>query len=140
MPDKIDKIDLMVLILFTAIALIIPAVVVMRHFYLIDPIAVLNINWGRTVVACIFTVLATLVFLLNFYLYHIAPRLYEREHGNMDNYYSMSGLPVICGIFVLIAGVLMPPSVIFATALLAIYILDPNGLPFFLFNTARGNT
>ena len=101
----------------------------MHHFMGIDPLAVLKIKWGRTFLGILFTVLASVVCLLNFYLSHLVPWLYMREHGSMTGFASMSGLPVIGGIFIFCAGALMPPSVTLGICLLLLYVIDGNGLP-----------
>jgi hypothetical protein len=127
--ENSSRVDIIVVIIFATIGLIIPAVVVLRHFFGFDPLAMLHITWGRTVVGVIFTLLATGVCVLNFYLGLVAPWLYERQHGSMEGFAGMSGLPVIGGFFILCAGALMPPSALLGIFLLLLYVIDGNGIP-----------
>jgi hypothetical protein len=129
--SKLSFEDVIVLIIFATIGLIIPAVVALRHFIGVDPLSVLNITWGRTVVGVVFTILATGVCLLNFYLSLLVPWLYKRRHGSMADFAHVSGLPMIGGFFVLLAGALMPPSVLLGIFLLLLYVVDGNGIPRF---------
>ena len=126
-----SRVDAIVIIIFATIGLIIPAVVALRHFIGIDPLALLHITWGRTVVGVIFTLLATGVCVLNFYLSLLVPWLYIRQHGSMEDFACMSGLPVIGGFFILCAGALMPPSELLGIFLLLLYVIDGNGIPWF---------
>ena len=125
--------DTVVLILFTTVALMIPAVVVIRHFINIDPLALLHITWGRTFFGVIFTLLATAVTSLNFYLTIIAPWSHQRQHGSMKDYYNMSGLPLVGGIFIFCAGALLPSSIVLGIYLLMLYAFDAGGLPWFFY-------
>lgn len=121
--------DIIALVALAAVALLIPAVVVSRHFFGIDPVSMLKINWGRTVAGILFTVLATGVCLLNFYLATFVPWRYKQQHGSMEGYGHVSGLPVIGGFFILCAGALMPPSISLGVFLLLLYLIDSHGLP-----------
>ncbi len=123
--------DVIAFIIFATIGLIIPVVVALRHFIGIDPLSSLHINWGRTVVGTVFTLLATGVCLLNFYLSILVPWLYKRQHGTMADFRGVSGLPVVGGIFILCAGALMPSSVSLGIFLLLLYVIDGNGIPWF---------
>jgi hypothetical protein len=123
--------DVIALIIFATIGLIIPAVVALHHFIGIDPLSVLHIGWGRTVVGVVFTILATAVCLLNFYLSLLVPWLYKRQHGSMADFAHMSGLPLIGGFFIFCAGALMPSSVLLGIYLLLLYVIDGNGIPWF---------
>ena len=134
---KMARVDIIVLILFAAIGLIIPAAIILRHFLEIDPLALLHIHWGRTVLGTLFTVLATIVCLLNCYLSIYIPWSYEREHGSMAGFAHTSGLPVIGGLFLFLAGTLMPPSVPLGIFLLFLYTIDGNGLPWFFISLIR---
>ena len=127
--------DIIVMILFSIVALLVPAVTIMRHFLEIDPLALLHINWGRTVIGVMFTLMATAVASLNFYLTIIAPWSHQRRHGNMDDYHNMSGLPLIGGFCIFCAGALMPTSIATGVYLLALYALDAGGLPWFFYAT-----
>ena len=128
---KVSREDVIVCIIFATIGLLIPVVVVLRHFIGIDPLASLHINWGRTFVGTVFTVLAAGVCLLNFYLSTLVPWLYKRQHGSMADFRGVSGLPIVDGIFILGAGVLMPSSVSIGIFLIVVYIIDGNGIPWF---------
>jgi hypothetical protein len=121
--------DIVVLVIFAIIGLIVPGVVVLRHFIGLDPISLLNIKWGRMVLGMVFILLATGVCLLNFYLSLLVPWLYKRRHGSMADFASMSGLPLIGGFFILCAGALMPTSVPLGIYLLLLYVIDGNGIP-----------
>ena len=126
---NLSREDVIVFIIFAIIGLIIPFVVALRHFIGIDPLSLLHIEWGRTVVGTVFTLLATGVCLLNFYLSILVPWLYKRQHGSMADYAHVSGLPWLGGIFILYAGVLMPSSVSLGIFLLLLYVIDGNGIP-----------
>jgi hypothetical protein len=128
---NLSREDVIVFIIFATIGLIIPAVVALRHFIGIDPLSLLNIKWGRTVLGIVFTLLATGVCLLNFYLTLLVPWLYKRRHGSMADFRGVSGLPVIGGFFICFAGALMPPSVPLGICLLLLYVIDGNGIPWF---------
>jgi hypothetical protein len=132
-----SRADIVVLLIFVIIGLIVPGVVVLRHFISIDPVSILNIKWGRTVLGIIFTLLATGACLLNFYLSLLVPWLYKRRHGSMADFAHMSGLPLIGGFFILCAGALMPPSVPLGIYLLLLYVIDGNGIPCFFFAVVR---
>jgi hypothetical protein len=128
---NLSRKDVIALIIFATIGLIIPAVVVLRHFVGIDPLCMPHIKWGRTVVGVVFAILATGVCLLNFYLSLFVPWLHKRRYGSMADFAHMSGLPVIGGLFILFAGALMPPSVLLGIFLLLLYVIDGNGIPQF---------
>jgi hypothetical protein len=128
---NLSREDVVVIIIFALLSLIVPAVVVLRHFIGIDPLAMLHLTWGRTVFGIGFTLLASGVCLLNFYLSLLVPWLYKRQHGSMADFAHMSGLPVIGGFFIFCAGALMPPSVLLGIFLLLLYVVDGNGLPWF---------
>ena len=128
-------VDLVVLLLFAVVGLFVPTVVVLQHFIGIDLLAALGSGWVRTVFGVVFTVLATAVCLLNFYLSIIVPWSYKREHGTMKGFAHVSGLPFIGGIFILIAGALMPASLPLGIVLLVLYIIDGNGLPWFFISS-----
>jgi hypothetical protein len=128
---KIYKEDLIVLIIFTICGLIPPVAIIARHFYEIDPLAWLNIDWGRTVLGYISLTLATLICLFNFYVSIYVPWEYERKHGSMKDFAHMSGLPMLGSIFVFCAGALLPSSIYMGIFLLLIYVFDGNGLPYF---------
>jgi hypothetical protein len=130
MPN-LSREDIIVLIIFATIGLIIPAVVAVRHFVGIDPLPMLHIKWGRTVVGVVFTILATGVCLFNFYLGLLVPWFHKRRYGSMADFAHMSGLPLIGGFFILCAGALMPPSVLLGIFLLLLYVIDGNGIPWF---------
>ena len=129
--------DIVVLVIFVIIGLIVPGVVVLRHFIGIDPLSLLNIKWGRTVLGIVFALLATGVCLLNFYLSLLVPWLYRRRHGSMADFAHMSGLPLIGGFFIFCAGALMPPSVPLGIYLLLLYVIDGNGIPCFFVAVIR---
>jgi hypothetical protein len=129
--------DIVVLVIFVIIGLIVPGVVVLRHFIGIDPLSLLNIKWGRTVLGIVFTLLATGVCLLNFYLSLLVPWLYKRRHGSMADFAHMSGLSLIGGFFIFCAGALMPPSVLLGIYLLLLYVIDGNGIPCFFVAVIR---
>lgn len=132
------KEDLYAIVFFAALGIAVPGVVVFRHFLGIDIVPFITPISVRTVVGILLAIVATLVCALNFYLYFISPWLYRREHGNMDGYGSMSGLPIVGGFFVLGAGALMPESMVTGVYLLLLYALDTNGVPWFFFHILRG--
>lgn len=127
------RIDLIVLTLFTCAALAVPATIIARHFLQIDPLALLRLDWGRTVAGSLFGLLATLTTALNFYLAVIAPWRHRSRHGNLDDYHSISGLPLIGGFFILGAAALLPASSLMGICLLLLYSLDSGGLAWFFY-------
>ena len=128
---NLSREDVIAFIIFATLGLLIPVVVALQHFIGIDPLSLLHIKWGRTVVGTVFTLLATGVCLLNFYFSILVPWLYKWRHGNMADFRGMSGIPVVGGIFILCAGALMPSSVLFGVFLLLLYVIDGNGIPQF---------
>ena len=134
---NLSREDVIVFIIFATIGLIIPIVVMLQHFIGIDPLFLLHITWGRTVVGTAFTLLATGVCLLNFYLSILVPWLYKRQHGSMADSRGVSGLPWLGGIFILYAGALMPSSVSVGIFLLLLYVIDGNGIPWFFVLTIQ---
>jgi len=134
---KMQREDIIVIIIFSVIGLFIPAVVALRHFIGVDPLAVLKITWGKTVMGTVFSILATVVCLWNFYVSLVVPWRYKRRHGSMKDFAHTSGLPLIGGLFVLGAGALMPPSVPLGIYLLLLYLIDGNGLPWFFISTIK---
>ncbi len=135
--SKISREDIIVLILFAVVGIIIAAAIAANHFYMIDPIAWLHFEWGRTFLGYIALILATLVCLFNFYVSIFVPWQYERQHGSMKDFAHMSGLPMLGSIFVFCAGILLPPSFYLGVFLLVIYVLDGNGLPNFFVSVLR---
>ena len=135
--SNLSREDIIALIIFAAIGLIIPAVVAVRHFVCIDPLSMLHIKWGRTVVGVVFTILATGVCLFNFYLSLLAPWFHKRRYGSMADFAHMSGLPLIGGFFIFCAGALMPPSVLLGIYLLLLYVIDGNGIACFFVSGIR---
>jgi hypothetical protein len=136
---KFPKEDLIVLIIFATCSLFPPMAIIARHFFEIDPLAWLNLNWGRTVLGYISLLFATLICLFNFYVSIYVPWEYERKHGSMKDFAHMSGLPMLGSICVFCAGALLPSSVYMGTFLLLIYVFDGNGLPYFFFCVIRGD-
>jgi len=134
---NMSRVDVIVIIIFATIGLVIPAVVALRHFIGIDPLSLLHITWGRTVMGIIFTILAVVVCLWNFGLSILDPWLYKRKHGNTEGFAGMSGLPLLGGFFILCAGALMPSSVLLGVFLLLLYVIDGNGFPIILFAMIR---
>jgi hypothetical protein len=128
---NLSREDVIAFIIFSTIGLIIPVVVALQHFIGIDPLSLLHIKWARTVVGNVFTLLATGVCLLNFYLSILVPWLHKRRHGSMADFRGVSGLPVVGGLLILCAGALMPSSVLFGIFLLLLYVVDGNGIPRF---------
>jgi hypothetical protein len=131
--------DIVVLILFSAIALIVPAVVVSHHFYGVDPLAWLRIDWvaGRNFVGAVVGVMALVVSAFNCYVSTFVPWRYQQQHGSMAGFAHMSGLPIIGSLLVLGAGALLPPVVWLGAFLLVLYVIDGNGFPRLLYSLAR---
>ena len=138
MTDRAPE-DIVVLIVFSAIALIVPTVVVAHHFYGVDPLAWLRLDYEatRTFVGAVLGVVALLVSALNFYVSTLVPWRYERRHGTMAGFAHMSGLPIIGSLLVLGAGALLPPVVWLGASLLVLYVIDGNGFPRLLYSFAR---
>ncbi len=124
--------DTIALLLFIIVAVGIPAVVVLQHFLGIDVLSVLRLGSGRTYIGAVFAVLATAVAGLNGYLNLVAPWLHKRQHGDMESYSHVSGLPVVGGFLVLFAALLIPASPAVGSYLLLVYCADSGGLPWFL--------
>ena len=138
MKKNNSRVDLIVALLFAIIALVIPALVAVRHFFGMDPIFFLHITWGRTAVGVVSAIVATLITLLNIWRVWLEPWLYKRQHGSFDDYHGPSGLPIIGEVFIAAAGVLLPPSMPVGIILLLLYVADPGGLLTF-FYTSRGS-
>ena len=132
-----SRADTVALLLFIAVALVIPAAVIAQHFFGVDILSALRLGPVRLYVGIGFAALAILITLLNVYLSFVAPWLHYREHGDMQDYSHMSGFPVIAGLFVLFAGVLVPSSPPVGVVLLITYLADTGGLPWFLFSVWR---
>lgn len=133
--EKIHHVDIVAMLLFAVVGLFIASVVVLQHFIGIDLLTVLHLGWSRTVFGVIFSVLAAMTCLWNFYVSIFVPWSYERKHGSMEGFAHTSGLPFIGGIFILFAGALMPASVPLGIVFLILYIFDGNGLPWFFIST-----
>jgi len=134
---KLRRTDIIILALFLTISLIIPGVIVLQHFVGLDTLALLKIKWGRTVIGIVFTLLASATCLLNFYLNLLEPWLYRRKHDGVEAIGQMSGLPIIGGFFIMFAAALMPSSIILGVYLFLLYVIDANGLPWFLVSFIR---
>ena len=65
------------------------------------------------------------------------PWFYRKQHGSMEGYGPMSGLPIIGGILVGAAGALMPESVVLGSLFLVLYFIDGNGIPWVLLSFLR---
>ncbi len=129
------------------IGMVIPTVIALQHFAGLDPLAWLiesfwsgqkvmefrsNHLGGRTFMGVLFTVLATLVCLFNFWRYQM--RLYYLRHGEGGG---GSGLPVIGSIFLLGAVAVMPESVFWGILFLVLYAMDTDGLAWISVITLR---
>jgi hypothetical protein len=137
---NLSREDVITIIIFATIGLIIPAVVALRHFLGIDPLSMLHIKWGRTVLGVLFTLLATGVCLLNFYLALFIPWIHKRRYGSLADSANVSGLPVIGGFLIVCAGALMPPSVPLGICLLLLYVIDANGIPWFFISIIQNGS
>ena len=133
-----QKEDVYAILAFSVVGVIILVVVVLRHFLGLDLVPFIRPLFARTLVGVLLAVAASLVCALNFFLHFVSPRLYKKEHGSMEGYDEMSGLPVVSGFFVLGAGALMPESTFTGGFLLALFALDPNGVPWFFLRLLRG--
>ena len=131
-----SRLDIVTFLLFLALGISIPGVIVLHHFLNPDLLAWLAIP-GRTVAGVLFAVLSLLVCGWNFFLAFVNPWLYRREHGDMDDYDATSGLPIIGGVFIAIAAVLLPASQAVGLALLFLYVIDGYGLPWVLVTLFR---
>jgi hypothetical protein len=131
----VHKEDVYAIVIFASIGLAIPAVVVLRHFLGIDIVPFIKPTSVRTVFGVLLALAAALVCVLNVYLSHLSPWLYRREHGSLEGYGSMSGLPMVGGLFTLGAGALLPESAALGVFLLALYALDTGGMPWFFIQT-----
>ncbi|MDH5526113.1 MAG: hypothetical protein OEY97_02250 [Nitrospirota bacterium] len=130
--------DLATILIFAIVVTGIAAVVVMRHLVGMEPISWIPPIPGRAGFGVLFAGLAVLVCTWNVYLTCIGPWLYKCTHGGTESTGGSSGLPVISGFFVLFAAALLPPSSGVGVFLLAVFGVDPNGLPMFFVALARG--
>lgn len=129
--------DIIVLALILTIGLIIPGVIMLQHFVGIDTLSLLKIKSGRTVIGIVFTLLASVVCLWNFYLNLLGPWLDRRKHDVVEEIGQMSGLPIIGGFLIMFAAALMPSSIILGVYLCLLYAIDANGLPWVLVSLIR---
>jgi uncharacterized membrane protein len=136
----LQKEDVCSIIFFSVVGIVILVVVVLRHFLGVDIVPFIKPVAVRTVVGVLLAVAATLVCAFNFFLHFVSPWLYKKEHGSMEGYDEMSGLPVVCGFFVLGAGALMPESAFTGGFLLALFALDTNGVLWFFLQLLRGES
>lgn len=132
----LSRIDAIVVILFSAIGIGIPTVIVLRHFMGVDLLAWLPVP-GKVVAGSVFVFVSLLVCAWNFYLSFVNPWLHKRKHGNLNEFRSTSGLPVIGGIFIAFAATFMPASTALGVLLLSLYAMDGYGLPWILISVLR---
>ena len=67
----------------------------------------------------------------------VVPWHYQRRHGSMEGFAQTSGLPIVGGVCVLLAGALLPSSVLAGVFLLVLYAMDGNGVPWFFVSIIR---
>ena len=72
---------------------------------------------------------------LNFYLSFFRPKFYIRNHGSLDGYQYVSGIPVIGTLLIIAGGIYGFGSVIIAVIGLFALSIDVGGLPWFLIAT-----
>ncbi len=136
------QVDLVVAVLFTAVGITIPAIIALRHFMGLDPLAALPMRAtrGLNAVGWVVLVPAALACAWNCFLAFIAPWLHRRKHGNLDEYRSVSGLPVIGSLLIGMAALFMHPSAVLGVVLLLLYAIDGYGLVWVLVALARGQS
>lgn len=71
--------DVIIMVIFGVMGSLIPSVIIARHFFDVDVWVLLNLNWGRMIIGIIFTFLATLVCVFNFYFVILAPWFYQKK-------------------------------------------------------------
>ena len=130
--------DLIAASIFVSLGLAIPALVVVRHFFGLAPMMILDHFPGRGIAGGVFATLAGIVSLFNFYLHQVVPWMYRREHGTTEGFGSMSGLPIIGSLFILLAAILLPASVAAGIVLFVFYVLDMLGLFWVTIYAIRG--
>jgi len=131
----ISREDIYASIFFAVVGIGIPAVVVAHHFFGLDPMAFARLGLSRYVLGWALAILAAAIALLNAYLGYFVPWLYRREHGNMEGYSHMSGLPLVSGFLVFFAAALLPAAPAIGVLLLVVYFADTGGLPWFFLMT-----
>ncbi|MDD5458825.1 MAG: hypothetical protein PHF37_05495 [Phycisphaerae bacterium] len=126
---KLTSSDFFQLFAIGLIGLLIPVVVIYRHFFIVDAVrSMMTIKYG---VGVMFIVLAAFISAMNLYLAFVRPWLYQRQHGNLEKYKHDSGAPVIGGIFVVLSALYLPSSYIFGVLLLLVYFVDVGSIPWF---------
>ncbi len=135
-----ERVDRIVKILFTAVAVAIPALIVVRHLLGWDPLAVLpeKASSGMAVVGWVFLALGALTCAVNVYLYVIAPGLYRLKGDKEADYRGPSGLPGIGSLFIGCAALFLAPSVALGMVMLVLYFADSLGLPRAVLALGRG--
>lgn len=86
-------------------------------------------------VALIIGCFALLVGGLNFWLSFLRPFLWQRQHGSMEDYRFISGLPGIGTILAVAACLLAFGATVPALIALVVFVIDSGGLPWFVFCT-----
>ncbi|MCG6975215.1 MAG: hypothetical protein LJE56_02265 [Acidiferrobacterales bacterium] len=78
--------DLIAATVFVGLGLAIPALVVVRHFFGLAPMMILDHLPGRGIAGGVFAALAGIVSLFSLHLHQVAPWMYRRKHGTMEGY------------------------------------------------------
>ena len=134
---EMHKEDIISLVIFGLIALVVPTLIICRHFYGMDPAGFIPLGRSRILLGWISTILAFMICLYNFYTTIYVPWSYHRKHGSMDGFAHTSGLPMLGVIFVIGSAVMMPVSINLGIALLVLYLIDGNGLPYLFLTFLR---
>lgn len=125
---KIEKIDLFVTFLFTLLLALSLYLVIGRHFYSLDFTRFITPDWFKIFLGVIFVILATLVCFFNCYLTFIAPLIYKIKYKGTQEFESISGLPVIGTIFIVISALLLPISIYLGYYFIFLLLIDANGM------------
>lgn len=132
---KLTLSDFFQLFVIGFIGLLIPTVVVYRHFLIVAPVKELTtIKHGMGI---LFIVVAALIMATNLHLAIIRPWWYRLKHGNFENYKNESGIPLIGEIFVVMAALYSPSSHITGALLLFVYFSNVSAIPWFFVQLVR---
>ena len=106
------------------IAILVPALIVKRHF--LGPVS--PFDWSPGIILGIVAALLALALdAYNLHMGYLRPWLHLRRHGNMNDYRHISGAPLLGAILVLFAALFLPASPMIGVCLLLLYLLDPAG-------------
>ena len=100
----------------------------------------LRIKWPNRARVSGYTLKLALSVHCNFYLNVVGPWLDRRKPGDLEEIGHVSGLPVIGGIFIMVAAAMMPSSISLGVYLFRLYSIDANGLPWVVISLIRNRS